>query len=134
MKQFITILIFALTVSAFTAKAQMFNCQSTGVARVDNQTSVSYYERDDYSFSIVPDREMVVITKNYGSSFSYTGTYKIEYAMPVYDNEMGNGYSFAISRNNTVYVMTMTKNIISFSKMGDQSRIWHFYLNRSINF
>lgn len=134
MKQFFTTLIVALTASVFTANAQMFNCQSTGVARVDNKTTVSFYERDDYSFSIVPDRDMVVITRNYGSSFSYTGAYKIEYAMPVYDNEMGKGYSFAISRNNTVYVMTMTKNIISFSKMGDQSRMWHFYLNRSINF
>lgn len=134
MKQFITTLIVALTASVFTASAQMFNCQSTGVALVDNQATVSFYERDNYSFSIVPDRDMVVITRNRGSSFSYTGTYKIEYAMPVYDNEMGKGYSLAISRNNTVYVMTMTKNIISFSKMGDQSRMWHFYLNRSINF
>ena len=134
MKQLITTLVVALTASVFTANAQMLNCQSTGVARVDNQSSVTYYESDNYSFSIVPDRDMVVITRNYGNSFSYTGTYKIEYATPVYDNEMGKGYSFAISRNNTIYVMTMTKNIISFSKMGDQSRMWHFYLNRGINF
>ena len=133
MKQFITILIIALMANAFTANAQMFNCQSSGVARVDNQSTVSYFENDDYSFSIVPDRDMVVISKNYGNCFSYTGTYKIEYATPVYDNEMGKGYSFAISRNNTIYVMTITKNIISFSKMGDQSRMWHFYLTRSVN-
>lgn len=133
MKQFITILIIALMANAFTANAQMFNCQSSGVARVDNQSTVSYFENDDYSFSIVPDRDMVVISKNNGNCFSYTGTYKIEYATPVYDNEMGKGYSFAISRNNAIYVMTMTKNIISFSKMGDQSRMWHFYLTRSVN-
>lgn len=133
MKHILLTITIAVLAGIQAVNAQVLNVQASGVARVDNQASVYYYENDNYSFSIVPDREMVVISRNTGNSFGYTGTYKIEYATTVYDNEMGKAYSFAISHNNTVYVMTMTKNIISFSKMGDQSRMWHFYLTKSVN-
>ena len=133
MKHILFTITIAILAGIQTMNAQVLNVQTSGVARVDNQTSVSFFENDCYSFSIALEQKMVVITRNTGSSFPYTGTYKIEYATTVHDNEMGKAYSFAISRNNTVYVVTMTSKIISFSKMGDQSKMWHFYLTKSVN-
>ena len=61
-----------------------------------------------------------------------TGQYKVEYLQQVYDVEMGKAYTFALSKNNVGYVMTMSNTIISFSKAGDNSVIWHFYTTKSL--
>jgi hypothetical protein len=130
MRKFL-VLLFALLLSIGIASAQIMNIPTAGVAKVENSKDVKYYE-GDYSFSLDPDRNTVYITSHTGKCFPLTGQYKVEYLQQIYDVEMGKAYTFALSRNNVRYVMTMSNTIISFSKAGDNSVIWHFYTTKSI--
>ena len=127
----IWVLLFALLLNVGIANAQIMNVPTSGIAKVENNTDVRYYE-GDYSFSLDPDRNTVYITSHTGKCFPLTGQYKVEYLQQVYDVEMGKAYTFALSRNNVRYVMTMSNTIISFSKDGDNSVIWHFYTTKSL--
>lgn len=127
----IWVLLFALLLNVGIANAQIMNVPTSGIAKVENNTDVRYYE-GDYSFSLDPDRNVVYITSHTGKCFPLTGQYKVEYLQQVYDVEMGKAYTFALSRNNVRYVMTMSNKIISFSKAGDNSVIWHFYTTKSL--
>ncbi len=127
----IWVLLFALLLNVGIANAQIMNVPTSGIAKVENNTDVRYYE-GDYSFSLDPDRNTVYITSHTGKCFPLTGQYKVEYLQQVYDVEMGKAYTFALSRNNVRYVMTMSNTIISFSKAGDNSVIWHFYTTKSL--
>ena len=130
MRKFL-VLLFALLLSIGIASAQIMNVPTAGVAKVENNKDVKYYE-GDYSFSLDPDRNTVYITSHTGKCFPLTGQYKVEYLQQIYDIEMGKAYTFALSRNNVRYVMTMSNTIISFSKDGDNSVIWHFYTTKSL--
>lgn len=125
------VLLFALLLNIGITSAQIMNVPTAGVAKVENNKDVRYYE-GDYSFSLDPDRNTVYITSHTGKCFPLTGQYKVEYLQQVYDVEMGKAYTFALSRNNVRYVMTMSNKIISFSKAGDNSVIWHFYTTKSL--
>ena len=127
----IWVLLFALLLNVGIANAQIMNVPTSGIAKVENNTDVRYYE-GDYSFSLDPDCNTVYITSHTGKCFPLTGQYKVEYLQQVYDVEMGKAYTFALSRNNVRYVMTMSNTIISFSKAGDNSVIWHFYTTKSL--
>ena len=130
MRKFL-VLLFALLLSIGIASAQIMNVPTAGVAKVENNSDVKYYE-GDYSFSLDPDRNIVYITSHTGKCFPLTGQYKVEYLQQIYDVEMGKAYTFALSRNNVRYVMTMSNTIISFSKAGDNSVIWHFCTTKSL--
>lgn len=126
------ILLFSfLLLSIGIASAQIMNVPTAGVAKVENNKDIKYYD-GDYSFSLDPDHNAVYITSHTGKCFPLTGQYKVEYLQQVYDVEMGKAYTFALSRNNVRYVMTMSNKIISFSKAGDNSVIWHFYTTKSL--
>lgn len=125
------VLLFALLLNIGIASAQIMNVPTAGVAKVENNKDIKYYD-GDYSFSLDPDHNAVYITSHTGKCFPLTGQYKVEYLQQVYDVEMGKAYTFALSRNNVRYVMTMSNKIISFSKAGDNSVIWHFYTTKSL--
>lgn len=125
------VLLFALLLNIGIANAQIMNVPTSGIAKVENNTDVRYYE-GDYSFSLDPDRNVVYITSHTGKCFPLTGQYKVELLQQIHDVEMGKAYTFALSRNNVRYVMTMSNKIISFSKAGDNSVIWHFYTTKSL--
>ena len=125
------VLLIAQLLSIGIASAQIMNVSTSGIAKVENNSDVKYYE-GDYSFSLDPDRNIVYITSHTGKYFPLTGQYKVEYLQQVYDVEMGKAYTFALSKNNVGYVMTMSNTIISFSKTGDNSVIWHFYTTKSL--
>jgi len=127
----IWVLLFALLLNVGIANAQIMNVPTSGIAKVENNTDVRYYE-GDYSFSLDPDRNVVYITSHTGKCFPLTGQYKVELLQQIHDVEMGKAYTFALSRNNVRYVMTMSNKIISFSKAGDNSVIWHFYTTKSL--
>lgn len=127
----IWVLLFALLLNVGIANAQIMNVPTSGIAKVENNTDVRYYE-GDYSFSLDPDRNVVYITSHTGKCFPLTGQYKVELLQQIHDVEMGKAYTFALSRNNVRYVMTMSNTIISFSKAGDNSVIWHFYTTKSL--
>lgn len=127
----IWVLLFALLLNVGIANAQIMNVPTSGIAKVENNTDVRYYE-GDYSFSLDPDRNLVYITSHTGKCFPLTGQYKVELLQQIHDVEMGKAYTFALSRNNVRYVMTMSNKIISFSKAGDNSVIWHFYTTKSL--
>jgi len=127
----IWVLLFALLLHVGIANAQIMNVPTSGIAKVENNTDVRYYE-GDYSFSLDPDRNVVYITSHTGKCFPLTGQYKVELLQQIHDVEMGKAYTFALSRNNVRYVMTMSNKIISFSKAGDNSVIWHFYTTKSL--
>ena len=125
------VLLFALLLNIGIASAQTMNVPTAGVAKVENNKDVKYYE-GDYSFSLDSDRNTVYITSHTGKCFPLTGQYKVELLQQIHDVEMGKAYTFALSRNNVRYVMTMSNKIISFSKAGDNSVIWHFYTTKSL--
>lgn len=125
------VLLIALLFSMGAAVAQIMNIPTSGVAKVENNSDIKYYE-GNYSFSLDPDHNIVYITSHTGKSFPLTGQYKVEYLKQIYDVEMGKAYTFALSRNNVRYVMTMSNTIISFSKAGDNTVIWHFYTTKSL--
>lgn len=127
----IWVLLFALLLNVGIANAQIMNVPTSGIAKVENNTDVRYYD-GDYSFSLDPDRNVVYITSHTGKCFPLTGQYKVELLQQIHDVEMGKAYTFALSRNNVRYVMTMSNKIISFSKAGDNSVIWHFYTTKSL--
>lgn len=124
-------LVLALLFSLGIASAQIMNVPTSGIAKVENNTDVQYYE-GDYSLSLDPDRNVVYITSHTGKCFPLTGQYKVELLQQIHDVEMGKAYTFALSRNNVRYVMTMSNTIISFSKARDNSVIWHFYTTKSL--
>lgn len=130
MRKFL-VLLFALLLSIGIASAQIMNVPTAGVAKVENNKDVKYYE-GDYSFSLDPDRNTVYITSHTGKCFPLTGQYKVEYLQQIYDIEMGKAYTFALSKNNRRYVMTMSNTIISFSEAGNDSIIWHFYITKPL--
>lgn len=127
----IWVLLFALLLNVGIANAQIMNVPTSGIAKVENNTDVRYYD-GDYSFSLDPDRNVVYITSHTGKCFPLTGQYKVELLQQIHDVEMGKAYTFALSRNNVRYVMTMSNKIVSFSKAGDNSVIWHFYTTKSL--
>lgn len=130
MKKIITLIVLLL-LSIGYSNAQILNVPTSGVAKVANNSDVAYYE-GDYSFSLDTDNNIIYITSNTGKCFPLTGQYKVEYLRKIYDAEMGTAYTFALRRNNIQYVMTMSNTIISFSKAGDNSVVWHFYTTKSL--
>lgn len=125
------VLLFALLLSIGSASAQIMNVPTSGVARVENNTDIRYYE-GEYSFSLDTNRNMVYITSHTGKCFPQTGQYKVEYLQQIYDIEIGKAYTFALSKNSRRYVMTISNTIISFSEAGNDSIIWHFYITKPL--
>ena len=123
------VLFITLLFSIGVASAQILNISTSGVAKVENNTDVKYYD-GDYSFTLDPDHKIVYITSYTGKAFPWTGQYKVENLQQVYDAELGKAYAFALIKNNIRYVMTMSNTIISISKTGDNSVVWHFYTTK----
>jgi hypothetical protein len=114
----------------FNEEYDFFNIQTSGIVKTTYGNNVEC--QGDFSFSIDTNNKTFYIKHNNSNTqtcFGYSGMYKIKTVKEVQDSYMGKGYSFLLLKDNIEYVVTITSQLISFSRLNHtDSECWSFVI------